>query len=234
MFYNTVRLKMSSEVFENLEDSIKSITDDIARTLENDVPRLNGERRKAVIRNTEKNFDEAFSLVNEMENEVHKAPKSLRFDMNNKVKKFRADLVKLQSKLQQSIPASSMSFTRQELFATDDEPSQSSRIVADQRSRLHQTNAVLDRTTQSIARSHQVAIETEEIGTGIVSEMGEQREALQRAQDRLRGTDANLSRSRKILKSMYVRVMTNKLILVFIILIELGILAGVVYWKFFR
>ena len=33
--------------------------------------------------------------------------------------------------------------------------------------------------------------------------------------------------------SIFFRVMTNKMILIVIILLELGILGGVVYWKFF-
>ena len=37
----------------------------------------------------------------------------------------------------------------------------------------------------------------------------------------------------QMLFSIFFRVMTNKMILIVIILLELGILGGVVYWKFF-
>ena len=47
-------------------------------------------------------------------------------------------------------------------------------------------------------------------------------------------TDLELSRSRRILKKMYVNVFSNKIILIVIILIEIGILSGVIYWKYGR
>ncbi|MGH0132472.1 UNVERIFIED_CONTAM: hypothetical protein FKN15_049158 [Acipenser sinensis] len=47
-------------------------------------------------------------------------------------------------------------------------------------------------------------------------------------------TGENLSRSRRILRSMSRRLMTNKLLLSVIIIMELAILGAVVYLKFFR
>ncbi|XP_048710038.1 vesicle transport through interaction with t-SNAREs homolog 1B isoform X3 [Caretta caretta] len=47
-------------------------------------------------------------------------------------------------------------------------------------------------------------------------------------------TSENLSKTRKILRSMSKRIMTNKLLLSVIIILELAILGGVVYYKFFR
>ena len=43
-----------------------------------------------------------------------------------------------------------------------------------------------------------------------------------------------LGRSRKILRKMYVNVFSNKIILIVIIVIEILILCGVVYWKYLR
>lgn len=47
-------------------------------------------------------------------------------------------------------------------------------------------------------------------------------------------SDLELSRSRRILRKMYTNVISNKVILIVIILIEIGILAGVLYWKYGR
>jgi len=54
-----------------------------------------------------------------------------------------------------------------------------------QRSRLLQGNASLNRGSDSIARSHQVAAETDHVADEIVSELGVQRESLLRTQDRV-------------------------------------------------
>uniref|UniRef100_A0A673BYB2 Vesicle transport through interaction with t-SNAREs 1B n=1 Tax=Sphaeramia orbicularis TaxID=375764 RepID=A0A673BYB2_9TELE len=85
-----------------------------------------------------------------------------------------------------------------------------------------------------IERSQRIAAETENIGTDIIEELGEQREQLDRARNRLVNTGENLSRSRKILRAMSRRIVTNKLLLGVIILMELAILGAVVYLKFFR
>ena len=47
-------------------------------------------------------------------------------------------------------------------------------------------------------------------------------------------SDLELSRSRRILKKMYLNVFSNKIILIIIIFIEIGILAGVIYYKYGR
>ena len=106
-----------------------------------------------------------------------------------------------------------------------------------------------------------MALETEEIGAGVIQvlwlfesfhyfdldkqrlsllnfvdliqDLDQQRETLTRTRDRLMDTDLELGRSRRILRSMYMVALTNKLVLILIILLELGILAGLVYYKFF-
>lgn len=91
---------------------------------------------------------------------------------------------------------------------------------------------ILERTSDSINRSHAVAIETEEIGNEVVGELGTQRESLLRAKSRLVDTDVEISRSRKILRSMYMNMIYNKVILIGIIILEVGILGVVAYIKF--
>ena len=57
---------------------------------------------------------------------------------------------------------------------------------------------------------------------------------MERTRARLIESDLELSRSRRILKKMYLNVFSNKIILIVIILIEVGILAGVTYYKYGR
>uniref|UniRef100_A0A6M2DC99 Putative vesicle transport through interaction n=1 Tax=Xenopsylla cheopis TaxID=163159 RepID=A0A6M2DC99_XENCH len=94
--------------------------------------------------------------------------------------------------------------------------------------------SALERTSDSLARSHQLAIETEEVGTTIITELGEQRETLLRSKSRLVRTDEELSKTQKVLKSIKTNVLMNKLILVILIVLESAILAALVYLKFFR
>ena len=69
--------------------------------------------------------------------------------------------------------------------------------------------------TQAIfyPRSQQVAAESEEIGEAIITDLGLQREGLERARGRLQDTNAELSRGRRILLRLKVATLYNKIIL---------------------
>lgn len=94
--------------------------------------------------------------------------------------------------------------------------------------------SVLERTGESIARSTQIAVETETIGTEVISELSDQRETLLRTKNRLTNTDEQLDNVKLILRRMKRNVLYNKLILILIIVLEAGILSTVSYLKFFK
>lgn len=56
-----------------------------------------------------------------------------------------------------------------------------------QRVLLLQGTDSLNRASQSIERSHRIAAETDQIGTDIIEELGEQREQLERTKSRVSG-----------------------------------------------
>lgn len=56
-----------------------------------------------------------------------------------------------------------------------------------QRVLLLQGTDSLNRASQSIERSHRIAAETDQIGTDIIEELGEQREQLERTRSRVSG-----------------------------------------------
>lgn len=105
---------------------------------------------------------------------------------------------------------------------------------AEHRRTLLASRATLERSAGSVARSQQVAADTEQIGTEVVTELGTQRETLLRAKRRLSQTDQELTKTQKIIRTMTKRVLTNKFILIIIIVLEIGILAATVYLKFFK
>lgn len=102
------------------------------------------------------------------------------------------------------------------------------------REAVHQGQQYLERTSASLARSQQIAIETEDIGHQVVNELGEQRESLLRSQRRLEDANDNLSKSGAILRMMKRSVFYNKLILILIIVLEVFSLAGLLFLKLRR
>ncbi|PSN55472.1 hypothetical protein C0J52_02595 [Blattella germanica] len=94
--------------------------------------------------------------------------------------------------------------------------------------------AALERTAESLARSHRTAVETEQLGEEVVSELSAQRETLLRSKQRLADTDHELSQTHALLRKMTINVLTNKIILIVIILLEVAILIAVCYIRFFN
>lgn len=80
----------------------------------------------------------------------------------------------------------------------------------------------------------QIAIDTENTGVEILSELDSQREALLRTSDRLENADTGLRDANKITKLMSRAVLYNKLVLVLIIGLELFILIGLICLKFIK
>ncbi|PVD26316.1 hypothetical protein C0Q70_13987 [Pomacea canaliculata] len=216
---------MSSEKFESIEDDLRSVLKDI-KSKEEKLTGYTGEEKKNAVRQIERRLEEAALLLQEMETEAKVAPVNYRTHLMGKLRQYQSDIEQISRSVKREGAsglrgADNYGFNREE------------KLDASNRGKLLQGHQSLQRTSESIARSHQIAAETDEIATEIIDELGQQRETLLRTKDKLVETDSNLSRSRVILKTMARRVMTNKLILAVIILVELAILGGLVYWKFF-
>lgn len=217
---------MSSELFETREEDYRQIYAETRRKLSEQLPKCSGEPQKKLSREISRNLEEAGILIREMEDEVQKAPPSFRSQMMTNIRTYKRDLDQLSNDLKRALSkdVSKVYFG----FSEEDEIE---RMENSQRAQLMHGTSSLTRASESIARSQMVAAETDQIGHEIIEELGTQRESLLRTRNRLTETDENLSKSRRILHRISVSVLSNKLLLVIIILIELGILGGVLYWK---
>ncbi|XP_067847455.1 vesicle transport through interaction with t-SNAREs homolog 1B [Heptranchias perlo] len=222
---------MSSEEFEKMNEAYSGVYEELRCQCEQ-VSRYSGEQKKRFLREIDEKVEEANEVLDGMEKELRNAPLSYRNQMTIKIRSYRKDVSKLQRDVRSSdLGYGARSDFKYAMYSTENE--QSSHLVS-QRALLLQGTDSLNQATQSIDRSHRIAAETDQIGSDIIEELGEQREQLERSKDRLINTGENLSRSRKILRAMSRRVMTNKLLLAIIILLEVAILGTVVYLKFFH
>lgn len=225
---------MSSEEFEKLHEIYRSLYDELKLMPERALT-CHGEERKRLVRTFDERQGEAEEVLQGMEEELRAAPPSHRNAMNIKLRMYHRDLGKLQRDMKISAPGSGSSVpvggSHQGIYSSQN---QQSTHLQSQRALLLQGTEALNNASQSIERSQRIANETEQIGTDIIEELGEQREQLDRTRNRLVNTGENLGRSRKILRSMARRLVTNKLLLAVIILMELAILGAVIYLKFFK
>uniref|UniRef100_A0A8C7EY45 t-SNARE coiled-coil homology domain-containing protein n=1 Tax=Neovison vison TaxID=452646 RepID=A0A8C7EY45_NEOVI len=191
------------------------------------------EEKKKLIRDFDEKQQEANETLVEMEKELRYAPPSFCNPMMSKLQTYQKDLAKLHQEVR-STPLTATPGGRGHMkYGSYVVENEHMNQLQSQRALLLQGTDSLNWATQSIERSHQIATETDQIGSEIIEELGEQCEQLERMKNRLVNTSKNLSKSRKILRSMSRKVTTNKLLLSIVIILELAILGGLVYYKFF-
>lgn len=221
---------MSSEKFETLDEDVQALLEILGQKLDNHLGKCHGEERKAVVADIERGIDEAKQVLFEMEAELRNAPGSYRGGMVSRIRKHQDMIRKFSLKLVNQ-PKFENESSRKALL--ESLSSENNQIEDTLQKTVRQGTAALERTSQSLFRTTQIALETEEIGTGVIQELGQQRDVLTRTRERLTDTDVELGRSRRILQMMYRGTITNKLILALIIFLEVGILGGLIYYKFF-
>jgi vesicle transport through interaction with t-SNAREs protein 1 len=101
-------------------------------------------------------------------------------------------------------------------------------LPEDQKRRLLDNSDRLERTGNQLQEGYRIAIETEEIGTQVLSNLSNQRETIQRSRNRLRETNADLGRSSRLMNMMIMRGIRDKFALyiigvVFIVAVTLTI-----------
>ncbi|KAI9537733.1 hypothetical protein NQZ68_022395 [Dissostichus eleginoides] len=224
---------MSSEEFEKLHEIYKSLFEEL-KLLPEKALRSQGEERKRLVRTFDERKGEAEEVLQGMDEELRSAPSAFRNMMSTKLRMYNRDLGKLQRDMKTSDSGSSSQAgvgSHPGIYSSEN---QQSTQVQSQRALLLQGTDSLTNASQSIERTLRIAAETDQVGTDIIEELGGQREQLDRARNKLVSTGENLSKSRKILRAISRRLMTNKLLLGVIIIMELAILAAAVYLKFFR
>ncbi|XP_046849093.1 vesicle transport through interaction with t-SNAREs homolog 1B-like [Xenia sp. Carnegie-2017] len=221
---------LSSEKFEDLGEELDVLCSEIQSGIDK-IQRLDGELKKQKIREVQKQIEDSKIILEEMEEEILIAPGEFRNKMNTTVRNKSRVLEKLKRDMNKMTNSSQTSSARDDLFSTGPKQFDPN---ASQRNKLLQGTDILNRTSDSVARSQQIAAESEQIGVEIIDDLDNQRESLLRTRDRLRETDEDLGKSRKILKRMALRVATNKLIMGLIIFVELVIVGAVVYIRFIK
>lgn len=221
---------MSSERYEVLQDDLEALLERLEASLAWIIKKsTNGNELKSGLNRCQNQLNEGRGFLSEMEREARNAPLQYRSEMIAKVRTYRQSLGQIQSDLRKK----ELEMNKDKLLsnAQDDDLEQS---VEDQlRQQVMRGAAVLDKTSESIQRSTQVANETEEVGGEIMTNLHGQRETLERARTMLSETDAELSRSRRILKRLSRGTIYNKVVLVIIIIIQIIIIGALVYWKWF-
>lgn len=175
----------SSEHFEKLHEIFRGLLEDLQGVPERLLGTAGTEEKKKLVRDFDEKQQEANETLAEMEEELRYAPLTFRNPMMSKLRNYRKDLAKLHREVR-STPLTATPGGRGELkYGTYALENEHLNRLQSQRALLLQGTESLNRATQSIERSHRIATETDQIGSEIIEELGEQRDQLERTKSRV-------------------------------------------------
>ncbi|XP_057682987.1 vesicle transport through interaction with t-SNAREs homolog 1A isoform X1 [Corythoichthys intestinalis] len=205
---------MSSD-FETYEQDFGTVTAELTNKIGR-IPKLGGEEKTQLVLNVDKQLEEVRELLEQMDLEVREIPVQSRAMYNSRLKSYKQEVEKLEKDFKRSRIAYSDE-VRNDLLGDDVGSSENQLIkLREERAHLLDNTERLERSSRRLEAGYQIAVETEQVGQEILSNLHTDREKIQRARERLRETDANLGKSSRILTGMLRRIIQNR-VLVFVL-----------------
>ncbi|GMT24039.1 hypothetical protein PFISCL1PPCAC_15336, partial [Pristionchus fissidentatus] len=171
---------------------------------------LDSSQRVSAIQAIQKLLLDVGDLLGQMELAVRDLPQDSA-DRNKyelRVRSYRSDKKQLDDELAKAVNRLREAADRDELLALDESIS-----MDQQEEQLIANTERLERTSRKLHDAYRIAIETEQIGTEVLGNLGAQRETINRSRNRMREADSDLGRSSKLLNEMIRRVVRNRLLL---------------------
>ncbi|KAL6059983.1 Vesicle transport through interaction with t-SNAREs 1B [Balamuthia mandrillaris] len=107
-------------------------------------------------------------------------------------------------------------------------------LHVDQRSGLLQSNMRVDDHSERLQNTHRTALQSEHIGREIQATLAEQGDTLRRARDKNELINENMRSTRRIAMGMGRQLITNKIILIFLIVLLVVSIGVVAYLRWGR
>ncbi|XP_037318707.2 vesicle transport through interaction with t-SNAREs homolog 1A isoform X3 [Pungitius pungitius] len=191
---------MSSD-FEAYEQDFGTLTAEVTNKIGR-IPKLSGEEKTQLVLNVDKQLEEVRELLEQMDLEAREIPIQSRAMYNSRLKSYKQEIEKLAKDFKRSRIAYSDE-VRNELLGDEASSSENQLIkLREERAHLLDNTEKLERSSRRLEAGYQIAVETEQVGQEILSNLNSDREKIQRARERLRETDANLGKSSRILTGM--------------------------------
>ena len=106
-------------------------------------------------------------------------------------------------------------------------------IEADAMGRMAATADKAASGSAKLAQANQVLAETSDIGVSVIDTMQQQRESLLRSTAKVGNVNSLADTARGVMRMMQARAITNKALLIFVVVVLLGLIGVVAYFAFF-
>jgi vesicle transport through interaction with t-SNAREs protein 1 len=223
---NLIDADAGTERFSGYEAELKLVQADLSQQIEQ-IKESSGEPRKAAISRAERALEEADELIGQMRLEKSNIPANLKSKYNARFRNFEHDLDTHKRKLETYTSDKSKLFGNR---YTDDPESGDAQL--EQRQQLLSGTDRLNRSSGRLRESQRIALETEQIGAGTLSDLHRQREQITNTRERLLESESYTDRSIKTLRGMARRMATNRIITIAIITVLVLLIIAVIYSKF--
>mmetsp|Transcript_82979 Transcript_82979/g.201272 ORF Transcript_82979/g.201272 Transcript_82979/m.201272 type:complete len:253 (+) Transcript_82979:34-792(+) len=221
-----------SNVFEHYEADYHSSTRTAAQNIEKLPDLLPGHEKAELTNATAKAIDAAEDIVKQMELEARSLQGEERQTAVAQAKDYKASISVLKEQLKLAKNSNrAEEAARAQLFQQSN-PAHMAESET-QRSRLLAANSKMGKASDKLKAACQIAVDTEQVGTDILTDLNTQRQTIQGARNRLSGANTNLDRSRRLLNGMANRARKNKVIMVFIIIVLIILIALIIYLNYF-
>lgn len=191
----------------DIESKLATLAQTLESALESDIQAL---------------LDEANDILDAMELEIQSLPTVDRAPYNTQVRATRAQLAQHKAALNDA----KYNNDRSNLFGSESDADYS------QRQTLLSTNATIERSTQRLHDATRTALESENVGSSILSNLRTQRDQIINARDTLSDADTYVDRSLRTLGTMSRRLVQNKVLTYGIIALLVLLILLTLYSKF--
>lgn len=208
-----------TSLIESYEQQYSNLSAEITVTIGKIGSTIGGEKQ-ANIRHVDKLFDELSELLEQMELEIKDLPAKDKQKYRTRLASYKSENKKLQEDLKRAKLGLN---AREELLGEEGNDSE------DQRARLLDNTEKLERGSRRLQDGYRVIMETEQVGAQILTDLSDQRETIQKSRKRLEETNTALGKSSRVLSGMAKRIIQNRILLVFVILIILFVIVMAIY-----
>lgn len=222
---NLIDTDAGTERFGSYEAELKLVQADLNQQID-EIPELQGEPRKAAIAKAERALEEANELLGQMQLEKANIPANLKSKINTKYRNFQSDVDSAKRKL------TSFADDRRALFGSRYTDNPTTDDQQEQRQQLLSGTERLGRSSGRIRESQRIALETEQIGAGTLSDLHRQRDTIEHTRIILHESEGYTDRSIKTLRGMARRMATNRIITIAIITVLVLLIIAVIFSKF--
>ncbi|KAG0043391.1 hypothetical protein BGZ83_011462 [Gryganskiella cystojenkinii] len=221
-----------SELFESYEQDFEAIKVSIHERL-NASGSQTGEVKKQTLRATDREIDEANEILQQMEMELLNLPQGSKTRLQARFRGYKTELDRIKQTLKRAQSTSRSTSDRDELLGGISGGIDLDAASMDQRTRLLNGTDRLAESSRRLQDSHKVALETESLGAGILTDLRGQREQIIHTRNTLLEADSSIDKASRTLKGMARRMATNKMITASIIIVLVFLILFVLYRKIF-